>query len=224
MVRTSLQRSRKAQVRALCRWTPLCCSPLPRQDRHRGRAPPTTCAFTIRLLISYLVITLRGEESCCHGTRVLTWSGRAVPNARVTDTAQSATSSGRQQPSANTATSVATAPPASADHIGTSISTSAARARSSISARPATQRVLWSPSGHSLQRVLTQVCVQADLSRCLTCCWVPGPPLGSFVSFKGIQSGFEQLWNIRGRISRGTSDCSAALDHSRPSTPCSLKA
>jgi hypothetical protein len=28
---------------------------------------------------------LKGEESRCHGTRVLTWSGRAVPNARVTD-------------------------------------------------------------------------------------------------------------------------------------------
>jgi hypothetical protein len=32
---------------------------------------------------------LKGEESRCHGTRVLTWAGRAVPYARVTDTAQS---------------------------------------------------------------------------------------------------------------------------------------
>jgi hypothetical protein len=45
---------------------------------------------TIRLMISYLVVlTLRGEESRCHGTEVLTWSGRGVPNACVTDTAQS---------------------------------------------------------------------------------------------------------------------------------------
>jgi hypothetical protein len=37
---------------------------------------------TIRLKISYLVvITLRGEESRCHGTKVPTWSGRVVPNA-----------------------------------------------------------------------------------------------------------------------------------------------
>jgi hypothetical protein len=62
-----------------------------------GSPPSTLCTSTIRLLISYLAaITLKGEESYCHGTRVLIWSGRAVPNARVTDTAQSATSRKRQ--------------------------------------------------------------------------------------------------------------------------------
>ena len=44
-----------------------------------GESPPTTCTFTIRLLFSYLVITLREEESRCHGTRVLTWSGNHAP-------------------------------------------------------------------------------------------------------------------------------------------------
>ena len=43
-------------------------------------------SFTLILF----AITLRGVESRCHGTRVLTCSGRAVPNARVTETAQSA--------------------------------------------------------------------------------------------------------------------------------------
>ena len=74
-----------------------CCSPLPTQDQRRGEPPSTACTSTIRLLISYLaVITLKGEESRCHGTRVLTWSGRAVPNVCVTDTAQSASSSKRR--------------------------------------------------------------------------------------------------------------------------------
>src|ERR687898_2501166 len=59
-----------------------CCSPLPTQDQRRGEPPSTACTSTIRLLISYLaVITLRGEESRCHGTRVLTWSGSHVPKA-----------------------------------------------------------------------------------------------------------------------------------------------
>jgi len=47
------------------------------------------------------------------------------------------------------ATSVATVRPASADRTGTSSSTRAASARSSTSARPATRRVLWLPSGGS---------------------------------------------------------------------------
>jgi hypothetical protein len=50
------------------------------------------------------------------------------------------------------ATSVATAPPASADPTGTSSTTRAASARSSTSARPATRRVLWPPSGLSPRR------------------------------------------------------------------------
>jgi len=45
-----------------------------------GEPPSTTCTSTIRLLISYLVVfTLRGEESRCHGARVLSWSGNHVP-------------------------------------------------------------------------------------------------------------------------------------------------
>jgi hypothetical protein len=41
-------------------------------------------SFTLILF----AITLRGVESRCHGTRVLTCSGREVPNARVTETAK----------------------------------------------------------------------------------------------------------------------------------------
>jgi hypothetical protein len=82
MVRTSPQRSRKAQGRALYRRAPLCCLSLPTQDRCRGEPRSTAYTSTIRLLISNLaVITLRGEESRCHGTRVLTWSGSHVPRA-----------------------------------------------------------------------------------------------------------------------------------------------
>jgi hypothetical protein len=72
--------------------------PCPRRIGVEGEpAVHDLCTSTIRLLISYLVvITLSGEESRCHGTRVLTCSGRAVLNARVTYAAQSATSSNRR--------------------------------------------------------------------------------------------------------------------------------
>jgi hypothetical protein len=50
------------------------------------------------------------------------------------------------------ATSVVTARPASADRTGTSSSTREGSERSSISVRPATRRVLWSPSEQSPRR------------------------------------------------------------------------
>src|SRR5918992_5644584 len=75
-------------TRALARWpsypsrSEWCCLSLPTQDRCRGEPRSTAYTSTIRLLISNLaVITLRGEESRCHGTRVLTWSGSHVPRA-----------------------------------------------------------------------------------------------------------------------------------------------
>jgi hypothetical protein len=45
--------------------------------------------------------------------------------------------------------------------------------------------------------VQTSLCIEAGLSRHLTCeiLWAVD---GSFISYKGIQGGLEQLWNLRG--------------------------
>ena len=65
-----------------------------------GESPSTTC--TIRFLISYLVlITLSEEESRCHGTRVLTWAGRAVPNALLPTPLRALHSANGRQPREN---------------------------------------------------------------------------------------------------------------------------
>ena len=62
----------------------------------------------------------------------------------------------------NAATSGATGQLVSADRTGTSSSTRAVSVRSSTSARPATQRALWSPSGQSPQA--SRVCLSCPSS------------------------------------------------------------